>query len=94
MPRNNNPLNDCRSWCATCRARASTGHAGPYTAAELMAFVIETARPERDPAIVAAETERGHARALFDSLDLTWHASLAAKTRADIHGRGDATDRR
>jgi hypothetical protein len=87
-------VGDCTTWCPTCRARASTGHPGPYTSAELMKFVIEPDRPERDPAIAAAETERDTARAVFDSFDITWQTALAAKTRADIHGQRTTAERR
>src|SRR5687767_9847255 len=89
---------DCIEWCQTCRARASTGHPGPYTSAELMRFVGEPDRPDPDPDpdpdVVAAEAERDTARTVFDSLNLSWQSALAAKTRADIHGHGTTAERR
>jgi len=94
MPRNNNPVSDCTTWCSTCRAVATTGHSGPFTSAELQQFVIEPPKPERDPAVVTAEAERDTARTVFDQFALTWEAALAAKTRAELHGHGNTADRR
>jgi hypothetical protein len=94
MPRNNNPVSDCRTWCPTCRAKAATGHTGPFTASELQQFVIEPDRPERDPDVTASEAERDTARLVFDQFDITWQAALAAKTRADIRGETTTAERR
>jgi hypothetical protein len=59
-----------------------------------MRFAIATTRPERDPAVVAAEAERDTARAVFDQFAITWEGALAAKTRADIRGQTTTAERR
>jgi hypothetical protein len=94
MPRNTNPVSDCTTWCSTCKAVAACGHTGPFTASELQQFAIKPTKPERDPAVIAAEEARDEARVMFDSFDLTWQAALAARTRADIRGQITTTARR
>jgi hypothetical protein len=85
---------DCTEWCPTCRADAAGLGRGPFTPEQLQHLVVEPARPAKDLEVAAAEASRDEARTVFDALDGVWRTALAAKTRAELFGGVDATERR